>query len=259
MFSRSDEISRLIWLTMVAILGLLVSNVQAFWLLFLFPIFVIATDALLFWRVFYKNWKLILLLPISLLIFHFMPLFFLTYYDAGYIFLENSQGMGMLVAGRVFFVVLLSLTFFQITDPRRLAHGLSRLRLPAKWAFAVYLGLRYVSVLRTVARDIKDSMQLRIRHKRHGLISIIKLRARFVFLLVVTSLIKAEQTTLALDTRGFAIVSNRTFIRSHRWNMCGIMLLILMITWTLFVIGWWWGFFFEAHSLVRSWLGQIKG
>lgn len=220
---------------MVAIGGLIFRDQNAFVLFLACPLIVIGTDFQLFWRITIKHWKIIFLLPICLLFFHYLPLFF-ALSSAGLGRTSSVDPTGFVAAGRLFFVVLFSLSFIDDTDPRRLAEGLSRLGLPYRWAFVVYLGLRYVEVLRDTAQDIKDSIKLRMRGRRYGIFGRAQLFARFVFLLVVASLVKAEKTAIAMQSRGFGISPNRTFIRRHRWNVFGIILLGSMCFWLVFVL-----------------------
>lgn len=232
MFSRSDEISRLLWIMLVAVGGIVITDAKTFLLFAVLPLTVILLDLRLFGTVLLKQWRVVIFLPAALLFFHS---------------LSGTKGAdGLVPAGRLFIVVLLSLAFFQISDPRRLADGLNRLGLRSKWAFAVYLGLRYVDLLRTSGQDIRDSIRLRLQGRRRGLYSEIRLFARFVFLLVVTSLVKAEKTALAMQARGFGLLDERTFIRRHEWSAYGMFLCILTCGWVAGVLlGW--------PSLLQNW------
>jgi energy-coupling factor transport system permease protein len=221
MFSRSDELSRLAWIILVAITGIAINETMTFLLFSALPLAVMLSDARLFGAVLAERWRVVVFLPACLVFFHYF----------GQAFALTTGGSGLVPAGRLFLVVLLSLAFFRISDPRRLANGLHRLGLANKWAFAVYLGLRNVEVLRAAAQDIRDSIKLRLRGRRYGLISRIRMFARFVFLLVVTSLLKAEKTALAMDVRGFGLTPERSFIRSHEWTLYGILLCALTCGW----------------------------
>lgn len=222
MFSRSDELSRLFWILTVALAAVVVSELSTLILLLAFPLVVILSDVRLFLAVFRKHWKVVLLLPSCLLIFH---------YGTQTLSHGSINSSAIVPAARMFIVVLLSLAFVDITDPRRLAEGMNRLGLPHKWAFAVYLALRYVEILRVTARDTTDSIKLRMRGRRQQLWGRVLLFGRFVLLLVVSSLVRAEQTTFALQTRGFEVSTKRTFIRRHQWNSYGIILCMLMGIW----------------------------
>jgi energy-coupling factor transport system permease protein len=233
MFTRADELSRLLWIASVALAALFIRNATTFAVFIVFPMLVVLSDLKLFWRTFTERWKIILLLPAGLLLFHYVTQMFSPgNHDpvAG-----GENGFAFVAAGRVLAVVTFSLAFIEITDPRRLAEGLNRLGLPYKWAFAVYLGLAYVHVLQGVGSDIRDSIRIRMKGRRLGPIARLELFGRFVLLLVIASLVRAEMTAVSIQSRGFAISPRRTYIRVHAWNAYGIVLCLSMCCWMIAV------------------------
>jgi energy-coupling factor transporter transmembrane protein EcfT len=235
MFTRADELSRLLWIASVAVAALFIHDATTFAIFLVFPVLVILSDLKLFYRTFAERWKIILLLPACLLLFHYVvQTFSLGNHDPAAV-TGGDKDFAFVAAGRVLAVVLFSLAFIEITDPRRLAEGLNRLGLPYKWAFAVYLGLAYVHVLQGVAGDIKDSIRIRMKGRRLGPIARLELFGRFVLLLVIASLVRAEMTSVSILSRGFAISPRRTYIRVHAWSAYGIALCVSMCCWMIVV------------------------
>jgi energy-coupling factor transporter transmembrane protein EcfT len=233
MFSHSDEVSRLFWVISIAAIGL-VLNPNSFLLFTPWPLIVILSDYRLFGRALLYHWRVVCLLPACLLLFHYVVL-------GAELHVQNSDSMtddisGATIAIRLFFVVLFSLTFFDNTDPRRLAHGITRLGFSYKWAFVAYLSLSQVDALRSTAQDINDSIKLRMGGHRRGLPMTIRLFVYFVFLLIVDSIIRAEKTATALRSRGLGLKSTRTFMRTHHWTATGLLLLAVTYLWTFTIV-----------------------
>jgi energy-coupling factor transport system permease protein len=174
-----------------------------------------------------RRLPLILLVPTCLLFFHAVS-------HAGHIVLDlgpvsvTREGLreGLLLFFRVAFVVLASLTFLWTTDIRELMVGLVRIGMPYRFAFAIYLALRYVPIMQVERDIIRDAIAVRCQSRRVGLKWRLRLWVRYIFLLVVNGLRKGEQTAAAMKVRGFGVQRHRTFITPFRLTFNGAALII---------------------------------
>jgi energy-coupling factor transport system permease protein len=59
-----------------------------------------------------------------------------------------------------------------------------------------------------------------------------------MFTVIVNGLRKAENTALAIESRGFGAYPDRTYIKRFRWTKTGIFLIILFIAFAAWLILW---------------------
>ncbi len=170
----------------------------------------------------------ILMLPLCLLLFH-------AFTHEGRILLSfpplSITWEGLEVGGvlffRVAFVVLISSAFLWTTDIRELMAGLIRLGMPYRFAFAVYLGLRYIPIMRTESGFILDAITMRCQQSRVGTEWRIRLWMRYVVLLALIGLRKADQTSAAMQLRGFGLHSRRSLITPFHFTSEGLALVFV--------------------------------
>jgi energy-coupling factor transporter transmembrane protein EcfT len=116
---------------------------------------------------------------------------------------------------------VLALTFLlSTTDIRQLVNRLASLGLPLKAAFAIYLTLRFVEILRVDAASIREALKL---HRKTRWLQVTRYPATLVFL----GLHRANQTASAMDLRGFSSGIQRTYFGSKKWSPTGWLLPIV--------------------------------
>lgn len=162
-------------------------------------------------------WKykfLIMFVPSFLLIYHF---------GFKYVFLLEKFEISDVKWGASSYSLkilnsVLALTFLlATTDIRQLVNRLEKLGLPTKAAFAIYLTLRFIEILRVDASSIREALQL---HSRTRWLQLTRYPATLVFL----GLHRAGQTASAMDLRGFPGGSDRTYFGNRDWRLVGWLL-----------------------------------
>jgi len=150
-----------------------------------------------------------------------------------------------LALGMRFWAIALAFPLLVMTvHPADLTNALARMhifgkKLPPNFIFIFVSALRYVPTISRQFDETMDAQRARgVEFDRGGPIR--RTRALFSILIpvVTTSLVSARELTLALDTRAFGAVRERTFLRAvtlHWWDEVLIVLLVL-VTVTVIVL-----------------------
>lgn len=173
----------------------------------------------------FKSLPFVLLVPACLLAFHALgqpgtPV-------KGFILPVTQEGIeiGLVYFFRVAFVILVTLSFAWTCDIRELMVGLTRLGLPHRFAFVIYLALRFIPVMVEKREDILDSIATRQQSRPVNLKTRVQLLGRYLFLLIVSGVRMADQTAVAIQLRGFDPVGTRTYFTKSRTTVAGGLLL----------------------------------
>ncbi|HNH05587.1 MAG TPA: energy-coupling factor transporter transmembrane component T, partial [Anaerolineales bacterium] len=70
-----------------------------------------------------------------------------------------------------------------------------------------------------------------------------RLWQRYMFTVIVNGLRKAENTALAIESRGFGAYPDRTFVKEFHWSKTGIAILVLFLAFAIWLI------FFERTNI----------
>ncbi len=159
--------------------------------------------------------QLIFGLGILLMIFHFFADPGTPIYRLGPLTITD----GGLREGPIFFfrlsvVVLASFILIWTTDIRDLLVALTRAGIPYRYAFAVFLALRFLPVAQREVNAVRAAHAIRGRATRSNLMHRVKLWQRYMFTVLVNGLRKAEMTATALECRGFGAHPDRTYVKS---------------------------------------------
>jgi energy-coupling factor transport system permease protein len=174
--------------------------------------------------------RLIFGLGLLLMIFHFFadpgePIYRLgplTITDAG------------LREGPIFFfrlsvVVLSSFVLIWTTDIRDLMVSLTQAGVPYRFAFAVFLALRFLPLAQREVEAVRSAHAIRGQASRSNLLHRFKLWQRYVFTVLVNGLRKAEITSTALECRGFGAYPDRSYVKSVAFKRSDLWLPALFI------------------------------
>jgi energy-coupling factor transport system permease protein len=177
-----------------------------------------------------RSSRLIFGLGLLLMIFHFFvdpgePVYRLgplTITDAG------------LREGPIFFfrlsvVVLSSFVLIWTTDIRDLMVSLTQAGIPYRFAFAVFLALRFLPLAQREVEAVRSAHAIRGQASRSNLLHRFKLWQRYVFTVLVNGLRKAEITSTALECRGFGAFPNRNYVKSVAFKRSDLWLPALFI------------------------------
>jgi energy-coupling factor transport system permease protein len=132
--------------------------------------------------------------------------------------------------GPIFFfrlsvVVLSSFILIWTTDIRDLMVSLAKAGMPYKYAFAVFLSLRFLPMVQREVDAVKAAHAIR-GARQMGLFNRFKLWQRYMFTILINGLRKAEATATAIESRGFGAYPDRTYVKSVDFNASGLLLII---------------------------------
>jgi len=238
-FTRIDALSKFAWVFLVIVITFqLQSNLARGIMLGL-----LAIITLLLARVPLKSiWKAAPIILIMGTLLFVVNLFitpstdFITF--AGYKFGQQGFERGLELFLRITVVVLASFIFIWTTDIRDLMTGLVRIGMPYRYAFAIFLALRFLPIVQQEVDAVKAAHAIRGRASHSPIRHRIRLWQRYMFTVIVNSLRKAESTALAIESRGFGAYPDRTYTKKFRWTLTGILLLILFIAFSAWLILW---------------------
>ncbi len=181
-------------------------------------------------RTFLGSSKLIFGLGIILMFFHFFADPGQTVYRVGPLTVTD----GGLHEGPIFFfrlsvVVLASFVLIWTTDTRDLMVSLSNAGIPYRYAFAVFLALRFLPLVQREVDAVKAAHTIRGKASRSGLIHRIKLWQRYMFTILINGLRKAEMTATALECRGFGAYEDRTYVKPVEYRPSSLVLIVVFL------------------------------
>jgi len=174
--------------------------------------------------------KMIFGLGILLMIFHFFadpgePVFRigrLTITDGG-------LHEGPIFLFRISVMVLASFVLIWTTDIRDLIVSMNKAGLPYRYAFTVFLALRFLPLVQREVDAVKSAHAIRGKASRSRLIHRFKLWQRYMFTVLINGLRKAEATATAIECRGFGTYPDRTYFKPVEFELKGILLVIIFI------------------------------
>jgi energy-coupling factor transport system permease protein len=183
--------------------------------------------------------RLIFGLGILLMIFHFFADPGEPVYQIGPLTITD----GGLHEGPIFFfrlsvVVLASFVLIWTTDTRDLMVSLTRIGIPYRYAFAVFLALRFLPLVQREVDAVQSAHAIRGRAARSGLKHRIQLWQRYMFTVLINGLRKAEATATAIECRGFGAYPDRTYVKDVKFHPVEIWLPILFVLIQIGLILW---------------------
>ena len=99
------------------------------------------------------------------------------------------------------------------SKPMDLVHGLIRLKIPYEIAFMVLLAMRFLPVLVEEVRDVLTAIQLRgVKLKKIPLGQKVRVYTYIFMPVVVSALLKAKKTAVAMEARAFRAYEKRTYL-----------------------------------------------
>ena len=139
---------------------------------------------------------------------------------------------------RITIMVLASFIFIWTTDIRDLMTGFVRLGMPYRFAFAIFLALRFLPIVQQEVDAVKAAHAIRGRALRSPIRHRFRLWQRYMFTVIVNGLRKAENTALAIESRGFGAYPDRTYTKEFHWTRMGLALLVFFIFFAAWLIYW---------------------
>jgi energy-coupling factor transport system permease protein len=128
---------------------------------------------------------------------------------------------------RLAIMVMASFMLIWTTDIRDLMTGLVRLGMPYRFAFAIFMALRFLPLIQQEVDAVRSAHAIRGRAAKSQLSHRFRLWQRYLFTVIVNGLRKAENTAMAIESRGFGAYPDRTFVKDFHWTASGIILVVI--------------------------------
>jgi energy-coupling factor transport system permease protein len=174
--------------------------------------------------------KIILMLGILLMVFHFFA-------DPGEPLLklgpltitDNGLYQGPIFFFRLSVVVLASFVLIWTTDTRDLMVSLTKVGIPYRGAFAVFLALRFLPLIQREVDAVRAAHSIRGKSTSSGLGHRFKLWQRYIFTILINGLRKAETTATSLECRAFGLYPTRTYVKDVQFNPWDLLLIVVTV------------------------------
>jgi energy-coupling factor transport system permease protein len=147
-----------------------------------------------------------------------------------------AKGLGFFF--RLAIMVMASFMLIWTTDIRELMVGLVHLGIPYRYAFAIFMALRFLPVVQQEVDAVKAAHAIRGRASSSPIRHRFRLWQRYLFTVIVNGLRKAESTALAIESRGFGAYPDRTYVKDFHWTFLGILLMLLFLILGMVLIFW---------------------
>lgn len=237
-FTRMDALSKLFWVVLVIVFTFqLQSNpARGIMLGFLFLVLLLA-------RIPFKSiWNaapIILIMGSLLFVVNLLTIPSTSFIQIGGITL-GQQGFerGLEFFLRITIMVLASFIFIWTTDIRDLMTGFVRIGMPYRFAFSIFLALRFLPIVQQEVDAVKAAHAIRGRAFHSPIRHRFRLWQRYMFTVIVNSLRKAESTALAIESRGFGAYPDRTYTKNFHWTVTGGLLVLIFIGFAVWLIYW---------------------
>ena len=232
LMQRLYPLTKLVWVFVVAVGLFFYQTPVSGGIMFLVILFMALVVSRVPLRALFSSAKLIFGLGLILMVFHFFADPGETLYQLGPMTITD----GGLREGPIFFfrlsvVVLASFVLIWTTDTRDLMVSLTKSGIPYRYAFAIFLALRFLPLVQREVDAVKAAHAIRGRAARSGVLHRFKLWQRYMFTVLINGLRKAEMTATALECRGFGAYPDRTYVKPvvfHRSSLWLILIFILL-------------------------------
>ncbi len=228
---RTDALSKVLWVLVVVVATFQfhssLSRGLMLVVLLLTAIFIARVPLRAIWKVS----PLIFGVAFLLGAFHFVvtkgttPLFTVGHFTV----MQESLEDGAAYFFRLAIMVMASFMLIWTTDIRDLMTGLVRLGMPYRFAFAIFMALRFLPVIQQEVEAVRSAHAIRGRAAKSQLSHRFRLWQRYLFTVIVNGLRKAENTAMAIESRGFGAFPDRTFVKDFHWSTSGVALVLIFV------------------------------
>lgn len=238
-FTRIDALSKLLWVILVILITFQLTSNLARGLMLAGVVFVLIFLARVPLKTVWKALPIILVMGTLLFFVHLFTTPSTQTIDiAGLVVGREGFERGLEYFFRITIMVLASFILIWTTDIRDLMVGLVHVGMPYRFAFTVFMALRFLPVVQQEVDAVKAAHAIRGRASRSLIRHRVRLWQRYMFTVIVNGLRKAENTALAIESRGFGAFPTRTFVKEFRWSAVGIAILIVYLFFGLVLILW---------------------
>lgn len=239
LFTRIDALSKLIWVVLVIAITFQLQSNLARGIMLAMLVF----TTILFARVPLKNiWQAMPLILIMGTLLFLVNLFTVpsttTINIAGLLLGKEGFDKGLEYFLRITVMVLASFIFIWTTDIRELMTGFVSVGMPYRYAFTIFLALRFLPIVQQEVDAVKAAHAIRGRAFHSPIRHRFRLWQRYMFTVIINGLRKAENTALAIESRGFGAYPDRTYTKKFRWTLLGLLWIILFVGFAFWLISW---------------------
>jgi energy-coupling factor transport system permease protein len=236
---RVDSLSKLAWLVVIVIVTFQLSSNEARAILLVSLLVLTILFARIPFTTILRAAPLIFGIAILLGLFHTLITPGTPIFSVGP-FTGTEEGLvkGLGYFFRLAIMVLASFMIIWTTNIRELMVGLVRLGIPYRYAFAIFMALRFLPIIQQEVDAVKSAHAIRGRASRSPLAHRFKLWQRYLFTVIVNGLRKAENTALAIESRGFGAFPTRSYVKDFRWTPAGLVMVILFAALGMGLILW---------------------
>ena len=232
LLGKVDSMSKLIVVFLVSIFAVMAANAWVLGILVLFLSIMIIIFGKVPISTFLRGVRIFVLFGLGLFIFQVL---FNQRGDliAHILFLDIYQGgleMGIMKILTAVTMGLGTLGFIWTTNPREMIAGLVSLGIPYRFAWGLFLVLRYVPAFEAELQVIKDAQKVRGIRAGGGLRGQIEMTKRYTAPLFISMATKARDIAVAMDCRAFSAFPQRVFRNKFEWSKSGAIMLILIVT-----------------------------
>ena len=226
---RADALSKTLWVLVVVIATFQFQNSVSRGLMLVALLFTAIIVARVPLRAIWKVSPLIFGVALLLGIFHYAvtkgttPLFSI----GPFVVMKEPLEEGLTFFFRLAIMVMASFMLIWTTDIRDLMTGLVRLGMPYRFAFAIFMALRFLPLIQQEVDAVRSAHAIRGRAAKSQLSHRFRLWQRYLFTVIVNGLRKAENTAMAIESRGFGAYPDRTFVKDFHWTASGIILVVI--------------------------------
>jgi energy-coupling factor transport system permease protein len=237
--ARMDSLSKLIWVVLVVVITFQLQNnlLRAVMLLSLIgvalvlaripPATIVRASPLIFGVALLLGLFHLFIAP-GVAVYHLGPLSFSK--------LGIQEGLEFFL--RLATMVFASFMLIWTTDIRDLMTGLVHIGMPYRYAYSIFMALRFLPMIQQEVDAVRSAHAIRGRASASHLEHRIRLWQRYLFTVIVNGLRKAENTAVAIETRGFGAYPKRTFVKEFHWSLSGIFLVVLFLIFGISMLLW---------------------
>lgn len=236
---RADAISKLAWVLIVVVSTFQLTSSAARGVMMVTLLLVTLFVARIPLRVVLRASPLIFGVALLLGVFHVLItpgelLFKLGPFAISREGLEDGAGFFF----RLSIMVLVSFLLIWTTDIRDLMVGLTHIGISYRFAFAIFMALRFLPLVQQEVDAVHAAHAIRGRAAKSAMSHRIRLLQRYLFTIIVNGLRKAENTAVAVESRGFGAYPRRTYVKDFHWTKAGLGLVLVFLALGVSLILW---------------------
>ncbi|SFE54095.1 energy-coupling factor transporter transmembrane component T family protein [Alteribacillus iranensis] len=150
---------------------------------------------------------------------------------------QESLDFALAITGRLVTIFTTSLIFVATSDPRDVVISLTqKLKIPYKYAYSLFIALRFVPTLEQEAKVIESAQKIRGVGKQKGLRNKMENLKRFTMPLLMGAVRRVRVTANTMEAKGYGAFPDRTYIRKISFSAKGILFGIAWCGPTIYLI-----------------------